>query len=123
MPGRIRSNILWAFLAVSALDGILSGLLGDSGFSAGPRELALTLIELALVFAWIHYDSMERKFRRSALFNIGIAAAAVVFVPLYLYKSREPAQRLPAIVGLMVFVVTALGVEAGAEWAVKFMAM
>lgn len=110
-----RSAILWMLLLLSAIEGGITGILGDESAGAEVAGWILTLLELALIFAWIHLDSAARGFRRTALFNIGIAALAVVFVPCYLYRSRQPGQRRSALLGLLVFVALALGVQWSAE--------
>lgn len=102
-------------LFLSVVEGIVTGTLGDGSEGAGIAGWVLTFMELALILAWVHVDSADRSFQRTPLFNIGIAALAVVFVPVYLYRSRPPGQRRRAMMGLLVFIGLALGLQWSAE--------
>lgn len=113
---RIRSNILWTFLAVTALDGMLSALLGDNSPRQAGKDLAFALVQLGLILAWVRFDSEERKVPRSTWLNVGIVCVAIVFVPLYLYRSRQPGERRSAFLGMAVFVALAIAVQASTEW-------
>jgi hypothetical protein len=46
------------------------------------------IVTSALMFAWVHADSVEYQYSRSPLFNVGIIGLAIVFIPVYLFKSR-----------------------------------
>ena len=60
--------------------------------------LWLPLIVLtALMFAWVYADSAERQYSRSALLNVGIIGLAVVFIPVYLFKSRPSGSKAKAL--------------------------
>lgn len=118
---RQRSNVLWTFLGMVALEGTLGATLGEEGRAPAASLLIFTFIELALILAWVHFDSLERGFRRSAMLNIGIVAMALVFVPMYLYQSRKPEDRIKAFTGLAVFVTLATGVQVAAGWITKLL--
>ena len=51
------------------------------------------VLDLALVFWWLSLDNQHFPFKRSALFNVGIAALTVLFVPIYLIRSRPSEKR------------------------------
>jgi hypothetical protein len=51
------------------------------------------LLALAFIFMWLHYDGLQVGYRRSALFNVGIVALGIIFIPVYLYRSRPAGAR------------------------------
>ena len=70
---------------------------------AGPHSLSQTIafwvptiISVGLIFSWVHTDSIEQEYVRSALLNIGIVALAIIFVPVYLFKSRPTGAKAKA---------------------------
>ena len=42
-----------------------------------------------IIFSWLIYDNRARGHSSSPLFKIGVVALAVVFVPIYLFKTRK----------------------------------
>ena len=97
---RTQSAILLAAV-VGAIDGWFSTL---NPTSDGQRLLLIlvpTVLGLAVLFWWLHEDSPRHNFRRSPLLNIGIVAIAIVFVPIYFVRSRQPGARLRAVAGFM----------------------
>lgn len=107
--GRALSGLLLAAVA----DGVLSAIFDESKSAAhAASDLATSILAIGFMFMWVHYDSLERRYRRSALLNIGIVALALVFLPAYLVKSRPPGERLRAFFGLAVIVL----LMALAEW-------
>lgn len=58
-----------------------------------------TIISIGLVFSWVHLDSVEHRYARSALLNIGIVALAIIFIPVYLFKSRPTGAKTRALGG------------------------
>lgn len=94
------------------LAGIADGLLGDAvGVTKLVADFGPTLVGLGFIFAWLHYDERRYAYRRSALLNIGIAALAILFVPVYLVRSRAAGHRLFPVLGF--FGVVALWVIIG----------
>ena len=53
------------------------------------------LAALGFIFMWLHYDGLQVGYRRSALLNVGIVALALVFIPVYFYRSRPVGARWP----------------------------
>ncbi len=70
------------------------------------------------IFLWLSGDQQQNGYRRSVMMNIGIAALGIVFLPVYLYRSRAPGQKAKAI-GLFFlscigcYLITVAGVVAG----------
>jgi hypothetical protein len=115
MARRTRLAIALLFI-LAVLDGGLSGALANAPRNVQMYQFfASTIAVVSLSFWWVHNDSVARGVRRSPLLNVGIVALAVVFVPVYLFRSREPGARLKAILtffGLFVgYVVVAVSAE------------
>ncbi|MEO7431102.1 MAG: hypothetical protein ABIR62_03620 [Dokdonella sp.] len=62
-----------------------------------PLGLAYQVVWLTLCFVWLGLDAQQLQIRRPWWLNIGIALAALVFFPYYLYKTRAPGKRAQAI--------------------------
>jgi hypothetical protein len=88
------------------LIGVLDGAL--SIYTSSPIKLMqlfskfapLLLLNL-LLFWWLHNDNKQYSFKRSPLFNVGIVAMALVFVPIYIFKTRVKGKRLKAITSII----------------------
>jgi hypothetical protein len=105
------AGILLAGLIAGASDVLFSRWVGMTKLLV---EVGPMVVGLAFVFMWLHYDGLQVGYRRSPLFNIGIAALGIVFIPIYLYRSRVPGQRALAFmrfigIGFLWFGVSAVG--------------
>jgi hypothetical protein len=107
--------------AVAIVGILVSGLLGgvtDVLFqhSTGGTKLFADfwpmLVGLAFIFMWLHYDGVEIGYRRSPLFNIGIVFLGLIFIPVYLYRSRLPGQRLRMLAGFAIVLFLWIAVSA-----------
>jgi outer membrane lipoprotein SlyB len=115
---RHKRAALTAMIGASLVLGILDTALGLP-LGESPGRLAFTVAgNLALLligFRWLQVDALELDIRRPAWLNVGIVLLAVAFVPYYLYKTRPPRHRLPAIGGFFGLVLACmLGSAAGA---------
>jgi len=87
------------------LAGIADGLFADA-LSVAPTtrliaDFGPTLVGVGFIFAWLHYDEKEHAYRRSPLLNIGILLLAIIFVPVYLVRSRPAGRRFLAVLGFV----------------------
>ncbi|MBT9613849.1 MAG: hypothetical protein IV108_11365 [Burkholderiales bacterium] len=93
-----KTTLLTAFFVASfiasACDIWFSGLKGTTQIAAFWVPI---IIITGIVFAWVHTDSAERQYQRFALLNIGIVGLALVFVPVYLFKSRPSGAKAKAL--------------------------
>ena len=53
----------------------------------------------ALIFGWVHLDAKERQYSKSKWLNVGVLAFSIVFVPIYLFRSRPKGRKLRAFAG------------------------
>jgi hypothetical protein len=98
---------LGGVLLTSVLAGLADALLANAvGFLKLVADFGPMVLGLAFLFAWMHFDERRHTYRRSPLLNIGIVALAILFVPVYLIRSRPPGRRLLSV--LAFFGVVAL---------------
>ncbi|MCC5070462.1 hypothetical protein [Xanthomonas campestris] len=92
-----------ALLAGFALaDGATSALPGWTGPGSDLVRFALLL---ALIFVWLAADSRRQGFRRPMWLNIGMVLAWLIFIPIYLYRSRPAGRRLRATGGFLLAIL------------------
>ncbi len=66
---------------------------------------AYLLIYSILMFAWVHYDNYEYKYKRSLFFNLGLIAFFILFFPIYIYKTRNNLKSTVKITGILLLVI------------------
>lgn len=91
--------------ATAVAGGVHTMLSLSTGY--GPQPLVdwiLIALGLFWVFMWLHADQREFGYRRSPWMNVGIVLLSVVFVPVYLARTR-PAGRKLASVGWFLLVL------------------
>jgi hypothetical protein len=74
--------------------------------------LAEALVLAAIMFIWVVEDARRRNIQISALFKMGIVAMGVIFVPIYLIRSRGLRS---ALKGIAVFGLEFAGCLLGAS--------
>lgn len=99
---------------IGAIDAVLSVAAAEVSPTMQMILLfAPTVVLLGLLFWRLHYDSISHNFRRSPMFNVGIVVLGIVFVPVYLFRSRPPGARLRAIAaffGVLLLYAAAYGI-------------
>ena len=89
---------LTAILVLAIIAGLVDVYFADAqGLLKYAVVLGPRVITLAFIIIWVHGDSREHGYERSALLDVGIFLLTVVFIPVYLFKSREPGRRARAI--------------------------
>jgi hypothetical protein len=105
---RRKQSAIISMLGMSLVLGIISAALYPHE-QTPEQEFRFQLIGnfalLAVGFYWLHYDSLEHQFQRSALFNIGIVAIALIFVPYYFFRTRDKGRRAIPIMGFFGLIV------------------
>jgi hypothetical protein len=59
------------------------------------------LVYSMLIFGWVHVDSTGRGYSRPRWLDLGVIALALIFVPVYLVKSRPRGKRARALGGFL----------------------
>ena len=60
----------------------------------GVRWLVPFIAIYGVVFWWLHHDSALHDYQPSALLKVGIVLVIMIFMPVYLFKSRQAGGRL-----------------------------
>jgi peptidoglycan/LPS O-acetylase OafA/YrhL len=108
-----KQNTLIALLGVSLLLGIAEVALQPAGETSNPLlMLGGNIVLLLIGLYWLHLDSTELDIRRPTWLNVGIVLLAAIFVPYYLYKTRPPERRLPAIAAFFGVVLASMAASA-----------
>jgi len=91
---RPKTFALAGILATGLVGSILDVVFENASGNVKPWvDFGPVVVALGFTFMWLHYDGLEVGFRRSALLNIGIVALGIVFIPVYLYRSRPSGRR------------------------------
>jgi hypothetical protein len=80
-----------ALLGSAPLVGVALALSPSQAWVAVVDACSIFLVSF-LIFAWYYEDARERAFRRGRLQDFGVAAVALVGLPVYLFRSRGPAR-------------------------------
>ena len=87
----------------------------DVWLEDAPRQLnqivlwASIIIVSALIFGWVHLDAKECQYQKSKWLNVGVLALSIVFVPIYLYRSRPKGKKLRALAGYLLALLGYIG--------------
>ena len=108
-----KRSTLFGLAAIAAAMGVRDALAGEAVNSIMLMiDLGLLVAFIALIFVWMHVDSTEKGFRRSPLLNAGVLALPLVFLPVYLARSRPQGSRLKAVFASFAFLVLLLFIAA-----------
>lgn len=106
---RRRTAALAAILGLSLVAGMTDGAMFANDRSASLLfNLLMNFVILGVGFVWLHYDGIERNFRRSVTFNVAIVLVAIVAVPVYLHRSRPPGKRALPMAGFFALIVISM---------------
>jgi hypothetical protein len=114
-----KSIAIGGLMLTSFAAGALYGVAARAG--EGPAitlQFASTVVTFAMVFIWLKYDELQFGYRRSAWFNMGIAALAFVFIALYLARSRPSGSRLLTVLACLGL----MALSHGLTWAGYYLA-
>jgi len=103
----MKKVLISAVFFLTFLFGASDVYLEDAPRQLNQLVLWISIIIISvLILAWVQLDAKERQFRNPKWLNVGVLAFSLIFVPIYLYRSRPPGQKLRALVG---FVLALLG--------------
>ena len=98
----MKKRLLFAIFALTSLFGACDVWLAGMPESAKVTYLWVTIASVsALMFWWVHLDAIERKYAKSKWLNIGILGLSIVFVPVYLCRSRSKGDKLKVLGGFI----------------------
>ncbi|MFI4969427.1 MAG: hypothetical protein ACHP7D_04425 [Lysobacterales bacterium] len=110
---RRKTQVIAAFFGLNLIIGIVlvmqyPGLVTPETAQAAVDEFRGSLLssvyELTMLiacFGWLSLDSRQLEIRRPWWLNVGVVLLPFAFVPYYLYKTRQPSRRAPAILGFV----------------------
>ena len=100
----------------------------DVWLEAAPRQLNqivlwVSIISVSiLIFGWVHFDAKERQYSKSKWLNVGVLAFSIIFVPIYLFRSRPKGEKLKALAGYVLALLGYVGFGyAGSLMAYQYM--
>ena len=103
----MKKILISAIFVLTFMFGASDVWLEDAPRQLNQIVLWVSIISVsALIFGWVHLDAKERQYPKSKWLNVGVLAFSIIFVPIYLFRSRPKGQKLRAIVG---FVLALLG--------------
>jgi hypothetical protein len=71
-------------LLAPVVESVMTGTVEDYS----PYDIGGAFLSLLPIYWWYHVDKAEHGYRAGALMNVGLAAAAIVALPIYLVRSR-----------------------------------
>jgi hypothetical protein len=105
---RRKQSAIAAALGISLIFGIVYGAISSYLRTSQQQfmfQMAGNIVLLGVGFYWLHYDSLEHNFRRSALLNTGIVAFALIFVPYYFFRTRSEGKRVRPILSFLGLII------------------
>ena len=98
--GIMKKILISAIFAVTFMFGASDVWLEDAPRQLNQIVLWVSIISVSmLIFGWVHLDAKERQYPKSKWLNLGVLAFSIIFVPIYLFRSRPKGQKLRALAG------------------------
>ena len=101
--GMTRKRKVVLALLASTLSIGMAGMLAPSQAWSASIDLVAIFATTFLIFAWYCEDARERAFRRGYWQNFGVAGAALIGLPVYLFRSRGARGGALATGGVLLF--------------------
>ena len=119
----MKKILLFAIFTLTFIFGASDVWLEDAPRHLNQTVLWVSIIVVSvLIFAWVHLDASERHYPKSKWLNLGILAFSIIFVPVYLFRSRPKGQKLRALAGFVLALLGYMGFGyAGSLAAYQFM--
>jgi len=74
--------------AVTLLSPIVESVMTGRVEDYSAYDIGGAVLSLLPIYWWYHLDKAEQNYRAGRLMNVGLAAAAIVVLPIYLLRSR-----------------------------------
>jgi len=97
-----KRKVVFALLAFMLGAGFVATMAQSQAWSQGVT-VTTVMVGSLLIFAWYLEDARERAFRRGYWQDLGVAGAALVGLPVYLYRSRGAWRGTLAVGGAALF--------------------
>ena len=97
-----KLKVVWAMAGFALANGIAMVLAPAQQWQMFV-EVVGTLGLSLLAFAWYCFDARERAFRRIRMQDFGVAAVALVGMPIYLVRTRGAGRGALAFAGMVLF--------------------
>ena len=108
--GLMKRLLLVAIFALTFVFGACDVWLQDAPRAWNQVFLWSSIVVVsALIFGWVHIDARERQFKKSKWLNIGVLGLSLVFVPVYLVRSRPAGHKLAALAGFVLALAAYFG--------------
>ena len=119
----MKKILLFAIFTLTFIFGASDVWLEDAPRHLNQTVLWVSIIVVSvLIFAWVHPDASERHYSKSKWLNLGILAFSIIFVPVYLFRSRPKGHKLRALAGFVLALLGYMGFGyAGSLAAYQFM--
>ena len=85
---RQKAAALALLAAITFLSPIVEGLMTGRVEDYSPYDIGGALVSLLPLYWWYHLDKAEHRYRAGPLMNVGLAAVAIVALPIYFIQSR-----------------------------------
>ena len=106
----MKKILLFAIFTLTFIFGASDVWLEDAPRHLNQTVLWVSIIVVSvLIFEWVHLDASERHYPKSKWLNLGILAFSIIFVPVYLFRSRPKGQKLRALAGFVLALLAYLG--------------
>ncbi len=106
----MKKILLSSVFALTFLFGASDVFLEDAPPKINQIVLWISIVIVSLlIFAWVHVDAKQRHLKKPKWLNMGILALSIVFVPIYLFRSRPKGERLKALVGYVLALLGYIG--------------
>jgi len=86
--GRVKVYALSILAVISLLVPLVEVVMTGRSEELGTYALAQNLLSIPPIFWWYHVDKAEKQYRAGPLMNVGVAALAVLALPVYFIRSR-----------------------------------
>ena len=85
---RQKVTALALLAAITLLSPVVEGLMTGRVEDYSAYDIGGALVSLLPLYWWYHLDKAEHRYRAGPFMNVGLAAAAMVALPIYFIRSR-----------------------------------
>ena len=106
----MKKILISAIFVLTFIFGASDVWLEDAPRQLNKIVLWVSIISVSmLIFGWAHIDAKERQYPKLKWLNVGVLAFSLIFVPIYLFRSRPKGQKLKALAGYVLALLGYIG--------------